>query len=104
MKTDRLQALLQFVKQNPDDAFVRYGLAQEYVNQGHLQNAAEEFTRLVESNPSYQAAYYHGGQTYLKMGRKQEAHEWFKKGITLAGRTGDVHARDELLVALEESS
>ena len=104
MATDRLQALLEFAEQNPDDAFVRYGLAQEYANQGQLEKAAEEFTRLVETNPSYQAAYYHGGQTYLKMGRKTEAHEWFRKGINLAGRTGDSHARDELLAALDDST
>ena len=104
MKTDRLQALLQFIEQNPDDAFVRYGLAQEYANRGQLDNAAKEFTRLVESNPSYQAAYYHGGQIYLKMGRKNEAQKWFKKGIELADRTGDHHARDELLTALEKSA
>ena len=66
--------------------------------------AAEEFTQLVEINPGYQAAYYHGGQTYLKLGRKDEAQEWFRKGIDLAGRTGDSHARDELLAALQESS
>ncbi len=104
MATDRLQALLQFAEQNPDDAFVRYGLAQEYANQGQLEKAAEEFTRLVEINADYQAAYYHGGQTYLKMGRKEEAREWFRKGIDLAGRTGDAHARDELLAALDDST
>ena len=104
MATDRLQALLQFAEQNPDDAFVRYGLAQEYANQGQLEKAAEDFTQLVEINPGYQAAYYHGGQTYLKLGRKDEAQEWFRKGIDLAGRTGDSHARDELLAALQESS
>ena len=104
MATDRLQTLLKFVEQNPDDAFVRYGLAQEYVSQGQLQSAVKEFSRLIESNPNYQAAYYHGGQTCLKMGRKQEAHDWFRRGIELAGRTGDNHARDELKAALEESS
>ena len=104
MTTDRLQTLLKFVEQNPDDAFGRDGLAQEYGSQGQLQSAVEEFGRLIESNPNYQAAYYHGGQTYLKMGRKQEAHDWFRKGIELAGRTGDTHARDELMAALEESS
>ena len=47
MTTDRLQTLLKFVEQNPDDAFVRYGLAQEYVSQGQLQSAVEEFGRPV---------------------------------------------------------
>ena len=103
MATDRLQTLLRFVEQNPDDAFVRYGLAQEYAAQGQLEKAAEEFMRLVASNPDYQAAYYHGGQTQLKMGRKEQAREWFRKGVDLANRTGDFHARDELLAALDES-
>ena len=87
MATDRLQALLQFAEQNPDDAFVRYGLAQEYANQGQLEKAAEEFTQLVEINPGYQAAYYHGGQTYLKLAVKTKLRNGFvRELIWRAGR------------------
>ncbi len=102
MPSDRLETLLQFVKSNPQDAFVRYGLAQEYVNRGQLEKAVEEFNTLLANHADYQAAYYHAGQTYLKLGRKQEARESFEKGIELATRSGDAHSRSELEAALEE--
>ena len=102
MPSDRLETLLQFVESNPQDAFVRYGLAQEYVNRGQLEKAIEEFNTLMADNADYQAAYYHAGQTYLKLGRKAEARETFQKGVELATRSGDSHARGELEAALEE--
>ena len=102
MPSDRLETLLQFVESNPKDAFVRYGLAQEYVNRGQLERAIEEFNTLMADNADYQAAYYHAGQTHLKLGRKEEARETFQKGVELATRSGDSHARGELEAALEE--
>jgi tetratricopeptide (TPR) repeat protein len=94
--------LLQFVESSPTDAFVRYGLAQEYVNRGQLEKAIEEFNTLLANNAEYQAAYYHAGQTYLKLGRKEEARDSFQKGIEVATRSGDMHARSELEAALDE--
>ena len=101
MPSDRLETLLQFVESNPKDAFVRYGLAQEYVNRDQLEKAIEEFNTLMADNADYQAAYYHAGQTYLKLGRKEEARETFQMGVELATRSGDSHARGELEAALE---
>jgi len=102
MPSDRLETLLQFVESSPNDAFVRYGLAQEYVNRGQLEKAIEEFNTLLTNNADYQAGYYHAGQTYLKLGRKDEARVSFEKGIELATRSGDLHARGELEAALAE--
>ena len=65
MPSDRLETLLQFVESNPKDAFVRHGLAQEYVNRGQLEKAIEEFNTLMADNADYQAAYYHAGQHRL---------------------------------------
>ncbi len=102
MPSDRLETLLQFVESSPKDAFVRYGLAQEYVNRGQLEKAIEEFNTLLANNADYQAAYYHAGQTYLKLGRAEDAREVFQKGVDLATRSGDLHSRSELEAALAE--
>ncbi len=102
MPSDRLETLLQFVESSPKDAFVRYGLAQEYVNRGQLEKAIEEFNTLLANNADYQAAYYHAGQTYLKLGRAEDAREVFQKGVELATRSGDLHSRRELEAALAE--
>lgn len=94
--------LKQFVEAKPDDCFVRYGLAQEYVNMGQLEEANAEFDRILKINPGYQAAYYHGGQTLQKMGRVSDARARYQKGIEVAGQSGDLHAKSELEAALEE--
>ncbi len=102
MENSRFETLKQFVEDSPNDCFVRYGLAQEYIRQGDLEQALEQFNLIFKIDPSYQAAYYHGGQTYIKVGRLAEAREAFEKGIAVAARSGDTHARSELEAALQE--
>ena len=49
------------VDRNPADGFSRYGLAMEYVKSGDLVTALDHFMQLLEHNPNYAAAYFHGG-------------------------------------------
>ena len=102
MSSSRLDKLKAFLEANPDDCFVRYGLAQEYVKQDALEEAIAEFHRILQINPDYQAAYYHAGKTYQKLGRNEEARSIFQRGVETSLRTGDLHARGELEAALSE--
>ncbi len=102
MENKRLEKLQQFLEANPNDCFVRYGLAQEYVKAGQLDRAVEEYGRIFEINPDYQAAYYHAGQAYQKLGKVAEARKAYERGIETSLRTGDMHARSELEAALSE--
>ena len=87
--------------QDPANAFARYGLAMELVKTGELENAVSEFRALLEHNPNYAAAYFHGGQVLEKLGDVQRAREFYEKGIEVTSRTGDQHARSELQAALD---
>ena len=87
--------------QDPANAFARYGLAMEFVKTGELENAVSEFRALLEHNPNYAAAYFHGGQVLEKLGDVERAREFYEKGIEVTGRTGDAHARSELEAALD---
>jgi len=87
--------------QNPQDSFARYGLAMELIKSGDLEAAVGEYHTLLATNPTYAAAYFHGGQTLEKLGRLDEARAMYEKGIEVTGRTGDPHARSELQAALE---
>jgi Tfp pilus assembly protein PilF len=100
MGTNRLEILLSMVDRNPADGFARYGLAMEYVNAGDLVTAVDHFTQLLEHNPKYAAAYFHGGQTLEKLGRIDEARGLYRRGIEVTGAMGDDHARSELQAAL----
>jgi len=101
MSTDRLEALKNILAQNPTHTFARYGLAMEYANHGHLEEAAEEFRRLLDADPKYAAAYYHFGRTLEKLDRIDEARTVLEAGIALTTQTGDAHTRSELQAALE---
>lgn len=87
--------------QNPADAFARYGLAMELIKAGELENAVTEFRALIEHNPNYAAAYFHGGQALEKLGDVEQARALYEKGIEVTSRTGDQHTRSELQAALD---
>ena len=101
MATPRFEVLRTMLEQNPNDAFLRYGLAMEYVRSGELEKAAEQFETLIAMNPNYAAAYFHGGQTLERLGRAGEARELYEKGIEVTTRKGDQHARSEMQAALD---
>jgi|SRR5581483_5059192 tetratricopeptide (TPR) repeat protein len=100
MATNRLEMLKQMLAQDPKNSFARYGLAMEYANTGQLNDAVSAFQSLLESDQSYVAAYYHGGQALEKLGRVQEARAMYEQGIEASTRKGDLHTRSEIEAAL----
>jgi len=101
MENTRLDILKSMVAQNPQDSFSRYGLAMEYRNRGDLEGAVREFRSLIEVNPNYCYAYFHGGQALERLGRLEEAAELYRQGIEASVRSGDPHARGEIQGALD---
>jgi Tfp pilus assembly protein PilF len=101
MATNRLEVLRSMVEQNPSDSFRRYGLAMEYVNSGDLETAIDEFLQLLDHNPNYSAAHFHGAQTLEKMGRVDEAKGLYRRGIEVTSAIGDDHTCSELQAALD---
>lgn len=89
------------VEQNPKDSFSRYGLAMEYVKAGELPAAMDEFVKLLDHNPNYSAAYFHGAQTLEKLGRIDEAKGLYRRGIEVTSAIGDDHTCRELQAALD---
>ncbi|MGP0076378.1 MAG: tetratricopeptide repeat protein [Bryobacteraceae bacterium] len=101
MSTNRTEVLKTMLAQDPANAFARYGLAMELVNTGELENAIVEFRALIEHNPNYAAAYFHGGQALEKLGDVEQARAFYEKGIEVTSRTGDQHTHSELQAALD---
>lgn len=101
MATNRLEVLRNLLAQNPNDSFARYGLAMEYVNAGQLEDAVTAFRAVIEGNPGYSYAYFHGGQTLEKLGRVEDAGAMYTQGIEAASRIGDQKALTELQAALD---
>lgn len=90
--------LKQLLEQDPANTFVRYGLAMEYVKAGSYDSAVGEFEAILARDPTYAAAYFHGGQTLEKLGKLDEARDLYRRGVQVAR---DPHARGELQAALD---
>jgi tetratricopeptide (TPR) repeat protein len=96
----RIDTLIGFIAQNPQDPFPRYALALEYKNGGRLDDARATFEALMTAHPDYTAAYLHAGNTAVALGLKDEAGAIYRRGIEACARKGDAHARGELEGAL----
>ena len=94
--------LSQFLEQNPNDAFARYGLAMEYSKAGQTEQALAEFNKLLELHPDYTNGYFMAAQTLERTGRTPEAKQMLEKGVEAAKRTGNKHALSEMTGMLEE--
>lgn len=101
MADNRLDILRNLVAQNPGDSFARYGLAMAYASAGEHAQAVDEYAKLIEINPKYVAAYYHGGQALEKIGRSEQAREFYRRGIAVCTEIGDQHTRSELEAVLD---
>jgi len=100
----RLQALLDAVESLPHDPFPRYGLALEYKGLGRREEAVETFRKLMDGSPDYLPAYLQAGMVLMDLGRADQAREVLERGVDVAGRKGDGHARSELMAALASLS
>ena len=100
---DRFDTLLQYHRDDPDDPFVRYALAQEHLKRGETNDALQYFEGLVDEHPGYVGTYYHLGKLYEALGRSDDAIRTYQTGIEQAARASDLHARSELQGALLEA-
>jgi len=94
--SNRLQQLIEFLKESPGDAFLMYALATEYLKLGHTDDALRRFETLVEEHPDYVGTYYHLGKLYEALGRQAEAVAIYEKGMQAARNKRDMHALSEL--------
>lgn len=101
MNADRLTLLKSFVEKNPGDPFAYYGLAMEYVRSGLIEEALQIFYHLLEKHSDYVPTYFQAGAALQKTGDIERARHVLRKGVEVAGRLGNIHARDELQQALE---
>lgn len=101
LNMDRKAQLLAFLEDTPNDPFLLYALALEYVKTEDEQ-AIALFERLMNEHPEYLATYYHFGKWKEKHGDKEAAMEVYREGIKKAKAAREQHTLAELQSALLE--
>ena len=92
----RRQRLEEMLAEDPNDPFLRYGLAMDYAGAGDDEAAAKCFVELMRASPEYVAAYLQAGQVLSRLGRDDEARAVCAAGVAAAQKQGDGHAAGEL--------
>src|SRR6266446_6201856 len=100
----RKQQIEEMLADDPNDPFLRYGLAMEHVGAGDDAAATSCLQALIAVAPDYVPAYQQLGQTLLRQGRSAEAREAWRRGVEAAQKTGNLHARDEMQGFLDSLS
>jgi hypothetical protein len=105
-RTRRMEQIEALLAEDPDDAFLRYGLAMEHASAGDDAECVKVLRELIARtlvNP-YVPAFLQCGQALARLDRNEEACEVLKAGVAAARRAGDTHAEGEmqgLLASLE---
>lgn len=101
MQTKRLDKLLLMLEIQPNDSFLIYAIALEYLAEGQEEKAKSSFETLLKEHPDYLPVYYQAGIFYADRGEEDKALELFKKGMELAKAKNDIKTYNELKEMLE---
>lgn len=101
MNQDRINQLLTFYNEDPNDPFTIYALANEFKT-SNLEKALEFFEILIRNHPNYIATYYHLGHLYIDLGKEEKAKAVFETGIEIATANNEALALRELKSAYDE--
>ena len=96
MQTSRLEKLLEFIKNEPDDPFLKYALATEYLRINQTDKALAYYEELISKHPNYIGTYYHLGKLYEALNRKDDAIKTYETGMKVTREQRDNHAFSEL--------
>ncbi len=99
---ERIEQIKNFLSQTPDDAFLKYALAIEYVGLQDDDSALSIFKELIHSTPNYFATYYHLAKLYERQDHEELAISTYEEGMKITQQLGERHAYGELRSALEE--
>ncbi len=101
MNQNRLEQLIKFHEEDPNDPFPLYGLALEY-QKSDVKKSEQLFDRLLTDFPDYLPSYYHAAKLKATLGKGELALAIFKNGITLARKQNDTTTARELQSAYDE--
>ena len=99
---NRIERILEFLKAQPKDNFLRHALALEYLKIKEDEKAKELFLSILNESPDYIGSYYHLAKLLEQKGEKEAAISWYEKGMAAAKEAKDQHSYNELQGAYED--
>jgi len=99
MQKNRIDTLLKFLEEDPNDSFIMFALAKEYEKIGTLKKALDTYMQLREMDPNYVGLYYHLAALQLELKLPDEALVTYDQGMIVAKKAADFHALSELHTA-----
>lgn len=92
-RRERIEAMLA---DEPQDQFLRYGLAVELEKEGDHARSLALLAELGRDDSPYVPAFFLAGQQLARLGRIEEARTALRDGIEHARASGDAHAAGEM--------
>jgi Tfp pilus assembly protein PilF len=99
---DRMEKLKEFLKGNPQDAFVKHAMALEYIKLGDDPAARRLLEEILVADPSYTGSYHQLAKLLERMGEKELAIGWYEKGMVAAKTAGEKRTYNELQAGLAD--
>lgn len=100
MQAERLNILLNFLEEEPNEPFNKYALAMEYLKTDK-NKSIELFENLIEKHSEYLATYYQLAALYVENEDFEKAISTYKKGIAIAENQKNEKTLKELKGALQ---
>ncbi len=92
-RREKLEALLQL---EPQDQFLRYGLACELDGEERGEEAWSLFEGLMRDDPPHVPSFLRGAQLLVRLDRIDQARSVLREGIEAARQQGNAHAAGEM--------
>jgi Tfp pilus assembly protein PilF len=99
---EKIEKLKSFLRDSPDDPFLKHALALEYIKTGNESEARDLFLEILTLDPAYIGSYYHLARLLERVGETENAKSWFEKGMEASQKAGDIHSYQELRAAYED--
>ena len=92
-RREKIEALLV---DEPEDQFLRYGLAIEFENEGLFDDSAKVFLSLMNDPKPHVPSFLRGAQLFVRMDEIEQARTALRTGIEIARSRGEMHPAGEM--------
>lgn len=96
----RKEQILNMLVSEPQDVFLNYALAMEFVSTNELKEADEQLKKVLSIKADYLPCFYQLGQLNEKLGNNDIALTFYKQGVDLAKSQNNNKALGELNEAI----